>query len=130
MKVKIQTDSNNHIIPQGIDLSDSFILNWTRNESEFEIELDLSIWPESPYYSKPIKGEFTCYKRGILRFYGTTELNGFIELESVEPNIDANGSKDWDCIYDLKKENEHFTFKTEFADIQVKCDRFEIELTE
>ena len=129
-KIQINIDSNDQIIPKGIDLSDSFILNWRRNDSEFEIELELSIWPESPYYIKPLKDEFTCYKNGVLRFYGIKELSGFVELESIKPNIDLDGSKDWECIYDFKKENEQLKFKTEFTDIEIKCDGFEIELKE
>lgn len=128
--IQIQTDSNSQIIPQGIDLSDSFILNWKKNDSEFEIELELSIWPESPHYTKPLINEYTCYKKGKLRFLEIKEIKGFVELESVKPNIDPDGSKDWDCIYDLRKDNGLFKFNTEFTDIEVNCSGFEIELIE
>ncbi|MDA9774290.1 hypothetical protein N9B82_04970 [Saprospiraceae bacterium] len=129
-KIQIQINSEGQILPLGIDLSDSFILNWNRKGSEFEIELDLSIWPKSPHYIKPAKNEFTCYKKGILRFYGIKELNSFVKLDSISPSIDLDGSFDWGCIFDFKKENEQLKFSTEFTDIRVTCDQFELELND
>ena len=126
--VQIQVDSDNLIIPLGIDLTDSFILNWKKNNSEFEIELELSIWPENPYFSKPLKNEFTCYKKGKLTFLDIKEIKGLIKLESVKPNIDPDGSKDWDCIYNLRKEGKLFKFSTVFTDIEISCNGIEIEI--
>ena len=128
--ILIQTDSNDLITPQGIDLSDSFILDWKKGDSEFEIEIELSIWPESPYYSKPLPNEHTCYKKGKINFYGLKEILGFVALESVSPNIDPDGSKDWECIYDFRKENERFKFRTEFTNIEISCSGLEIEIIE
>ncbi len=126
--IEIQMDSNNQIILQGIDLSDSFILNWTKKDSEFEIELELSIWPESPYYSKPLKGEFTSYKIGKLRFLEIKEIHEFVELDTIKSNSNPDGSKDWECIYNFRKENDYFKFSTEFTDLEINCAGFEIEI--
>ena len=126
--IKIHTDSSNQINLQGIDLSSSFILNWNKNDSEFEIELELSIWPESPYYRKPLKGEYTCYKRGKLRFLEIKEIHGFVELDLIKPNIDPDGSKDWESIYDFRKENNQFKLKTDFTELAINCSGFEIEI--
>lgn len=127
-KILIQVDLNNKVVPQGIDLSDSFISHWKLKNSEFKIELELSVWPESPYYIKPIKEEFTCYKKGNLRFYGIKEIKGVVDLEYVKPNLDPDGSKDWDNIYDFRKENGLLKFSTEFTNIEIDCDGFEMEI--
>ena len=40
---------------KGIDLNDSFVLNWAHEDSQLCFELEASIWPESDYYFKPKK---------------------------------------------------------------------------
>ncbi len=129
-QIQVHIDSSNRIIPEGIDLTDSFILNWKKTDSEFEIELELSVWPSSPHYSKPKKDEYTCYKKGNLRFFGINELKGFVDLESIKPSTDQDGSKDWECIYEFRKENEQIKFGTEFTEIEINCDGFEITIEE
>jgi hypothetical protein len=129
-EVQIHIDSSNRINPEGIDLTYSFILNWKKKDLGFEIELDLSIWSSSPYYSVPNKNEYTCYKKGYLRFFGINDLKGYVDLESVNPSIDSDGIKDWDCIYEFRKEDGRIKFETEFTEIEIICDGFEITIEE
>ena len=126
--IQIQTDLENRLDFQGIDLTDSFILNWYRKDSEFVIDLELSVWPESPYYENPKDDEVTCYKKGILKFYGVNEITGLIDLNLIPPSLDPDGSKDWEGIYDFQKEGNQFRFRTEFTEIEIQCDGLEITL--
>lgn len=128
--IEINQNTESQIQPVGIDLSDSFILGWARSESEFQINLELSIWSDSPYYSKPLNNEYTCYKKGCLRFYGIKEILGFIELESVKSTVDPDDSRDWGGIYEFKKINKWFKFSTDFTDIEIECKGFDLELFE
>ncbi|MCG8574437.1 MAG: hypothetical protein MI810_06080 [Flavobacteriales bacterium] len=127
--VQIHIQPNGQIIAQGIDLTDSFVIGWKKSETDLEIVLELSVWPESPYYSKPKKGEFTDYKKGKLRFYGLKGLDGFSKLKTAKPNVDADGSKDWDNIHGFKKETNHFKLSLDVTDLKVVCDGFELEIT-
>ena len=128
--MKDQRDIQPEHILHGIDLSKSYILDWKKNHQEFEITLELCIWPESTYYTKPLKNELTCYKKGRLIFYGIKELHGFVELKSVQPNRDLDGSLDWDCIYNFKTTPGCFKFNTEFARIEIYCKGYYIEIKE
>jgi hypothetical protein len=44
---------------KGIDLNDSFVLNWNHEDDHLSFELEASIWPESDYYTTPKQGEYT-----------------------------------------------------------------------
>jgi hypothetical protein len=89
---------NEELLPQGINLSDSFILDWEFKNEKFKILLELSIWPESPYYQKPNENEFTFYRKGVLIFSEVNYISGYTSLNSIPSNIDPVNSKDWGHI--------------------------------
>lgn len=119
-QVQINIEPDNSIVPVGIDLEDSFILGWSQQGDDFMIEMEFSIWPESPFYSEPEADQYTCYKRGTLTFHQVQAIKGFSELENMEPSIDPDGSKDWGGIYGLRKHATGVTFSTEINDVEIE----------
>jgi hypothetical protein len=126
-RVELHIESNNLIVPVGIDLEDSWILGWSFYEDELQIEMEFSIWPESPFYKVTKKGEYTCYKIGKLTFHNVRSIKGFDELEKTIPTIDPDGSKDWGNINGLKINRSGVTFSID--KIEVKIETSELSLT-
>lgn len=89
-------------ILKGIDLNDSFVLNWSHKDDRLSFELEASIWPESDYYTTPKQGEYTCYRKATLEFLGVRKVSGLKQKESVRSNTDPDGSVDYGNIDDLK----------------------------
>ncbi|MEN9999753.1 MAG: hypothetical protein RI922_2743 [Bacteroidota bacterium] len=127
-EVQIQIESDNRIFPVGIDLEDSWILGWSYYKEELQIEIELSIWPESPYYEEPLNGNYTCYKLGQLIFHDVKTIKGFFELENIEPTIDPDGSKDWGNIYGLSKTKTGVKFLAEDIEVDIETSGLSIKI--
>lgn len=127
-KVQIHIESDNQIFPVGIDLEDSWILGWSFNYNELQIEMEFSIWPDSPFYEEPRKDEYTCYKIGKVTFHNIKSIKGFTELEKTQPTINPDGSKDWGCIYGLTKSENGITFSTENGEVEIETTGLSIKI--
>jgi len=79
---------------KGIDLNDSFVIEWSSSNNELTFKLEASIWPESEYYQKPNSNEYTCYKTAELKF------SKFVKLTGLKPMNQTNVSKDPDGAID------------------------------
>jgi len=113
---------------QGIDLFDSFVTSWKAEESNLYIEGEISIWPESKYYTKPKASEYTCYKKGVLRFMGYKNIKGLLLMSEVQPTKDPDGSTDFGNIdYFFKSENE-FEIHGEFGQVLISGAEFFFEV--
>ena len=120
---------NNSLVFKGIDLSDCFILGWKKENDYLIFNLDLSVWPDSEYYEKPKKDEFTCYKEESLEFQDITHLKGFINQDEVkEFTIDPDGSKDWGEIYSLVYDKKKYIMETDFTTFEIECKLIKMSL--
>lgn len=126
--IRLFVDGYHNLLPEGVDFADSFILGWERNQSDFVISLELSLWPASPHYQQPPKEDFTCYKKGKLHFYGLKRLHGYLPLNKVRPSQDPDGEKDWGSIYEMKKIKNRVSFTTEFTEISLECEGLYLRL--
>lgn len=126
--IPIIEDKDHKIYPQGVDLCDSYILDWKLENDNLQIELELSIWPECQYYKTPIPNEYTYYHKGILKFNSIQSISGFMTLDPKDCTIDPDGTKDWGNIYGLRKENHEILFETDFTDIRLNCKDIELIL--
>lgn len=52
----------------GVDLTRSFVLSWQLRDTTLEIELDLFLLPEHPFYEKPRPAEKVCIRPAVLEF--------------------------------------------------------------
>ena len=123
-------DAESYLYPEGIDLSDSYILDWHHKDESFEILLELSVWPKSPHYEKPGKDERTCFKKGWLRFEEIQSIKGYVDLQCVAPSLGPNGEKDWDGLYELREVGKALHFFTDFTEIEIECKNFSLRIGE
>ena len=115
---------------KGIDLNDSFVLAWSSTGNELEFTLEASIWPESKFYEKPKKDEYTCYKPARLKFKNIRYISGLLSIGEVTPSIDASGEKDYGNIEDLKKTNEGFSLEGDFGSVAITGGEMSFEIKE
>lgn len=104
---------------KGIDLNDSFVLSWRRGTNELAFEVEASIWPESEYYEKPKKDDYTCYKPARLLFANVKEVNGLFEMDQVKSSTDATGEKDYGNIEALQESNNGFVIEGDFGSVSI-----------
>ena len=105
---------------KGIDLNDSFVEHWSCKNSCLVFDLEASIWPESKYYTKPLKDEYTCYRKASLTFCGIHSIIGLLPIESVQESKDLDGSIDYGNIEELNKTHDGFKLVGEFGDVKIK----------
>jgi len=113
---------------KGIDLNDSFILSWHLSANDLVFEIEASIWPESKYYEKPKKDEYTCYKPAVLEFKNIKEIKGLREMSQVTASTDASGEKDYGNIETFKKSNEGFHLEGDFGSVSISGGEMSFEV--
>ena len=104
---------------KGIDLNDSFVLNWAQEAGLLRFELDASIWPGSEYYSKPVDEEYTCYRKATLMFKGVQSIVGLKSIESVPSTTDPGGSADFGNIETLSQTESGFQLSGDFGSVKI-----------
>ncbi len=113
---------------KGIDLNDSFILNWKHEDNRLSFDLEASIWPESEYYTKPKKDEYTCYRKATLSFMGVNNIRGLKTLESVRFSTDASGKIDYGNIDSLQSTSTGFELDGDFGSVSISGGELNFEI--
>jgi hypothetical protein len=113
---------------KGIDLNDSFVLSWSRQSGELVIDLEASIWPESPFYTEPKPDEYTCYRKATLRFVGVFEVVGLESMESVRFFTDANGEIDYGNIDSLRGSDSTYHLCGNFGEVEISGGELQFEV--
>jgi len=113
---------------RGIDLNDSFVLNWNYENDQLSFELEASIWPESKYYSMPEKDEYTCYRKATLKFVGVNKVSGLREKESVQTSNDPDGSVDYGNIDALDIAEGSFFVSGDFGSVKIQGGELQFEV--
>jgi hypothetical protein len=103
---------------KGIDLSDSFVLNWSFGDT-FSITIEASVWPESKFYFKPLNHEYTCYRKAILTFSDFSHCVGVKEQASCIPTRDLDGTFDYGNIDSLTKTENGYEISGDFGNVVV-----------
>lgn len=104
---------------KGIDLNDSFVLDWNYENNCLRLELDASIWPESKYYVEPKLNEYTCYRKAILQFVNTVAVSGLKPKSAVMSSTDPDGSIDYGNIDTLQVADSEFELTGDFGNIKI-----------
>ena len=112
---------------QGIDLTDSFVLFWEFKDRCLSFDLEASVWPESRYYSKPKKDEFTCYKKVRLEFLNIETIQGLKEMNQVTPSTDQSGEIDYGNIDSLIIEEGGFFLEGDFGEVNIRGGKINFE---
>jgi hypothetical protein len=111
---------------KGIMFDDSFVLGWKFSEQEFCIDIELSIWPESEFYSKPVHQEYTCYKKAQLVFKEFETLEGLVEQADAMQSTDATKEVDYGNIDYFDAEGKNFRLTGAFGDVSISNANIEI----
>jgi hypothetical protein len=113
---------------KGINLNDSFVLSWSLERSRLSIYIEASIWPESKYYSKPKKNEYTCYKKAVLSFVGVESIEGLKPIDTVHSTTDLDGTIDYGNIDSLLKTSSGFEIEGDFGSVRIKGGELKFEV--
>ena len=113
---------------KGIDLNDSFVLNWTHIDDQLTFELEASVWPESLYYSTPKANEYTCYRKAVLKFANTQKISGLNSMDSVQSTTDLDGSKDYGNIDTLCQTESGFNLSGDFGSVTIQGGELSFEV--
>lgn len=113
---------------KGIDLNDSFVLNWSHENDHLYFELEASIWPESEHYTAPKNDEHTCYRKATLEFVGVKNIRGLKSKESVQSTTDPDGSIDYGNIDDLKQLGGSFLVVGDFGSVTIQGGELRFEI--
>lgn len=105
---------------KGIDLNDSFILNWSKSKNGVSFNLEASIWPSSKYYQAPKATEHTCYKKAVLSFISCQDITGLKTMQQANSSIDPDGSEDYGNIDSLKQTTNGFKLSGDFGNVHIK----------
>ena len=113
---------------KGIDLNDSFVIDWNYSNGELTFDLEASVWPESEFYSKPKNGEYTCYRKATLSFVGTSAVGGLLPKDKVPYSNDPDASIDYGYIDSLCKLEGAYMLSGNFGSLKISGGdlRFEI----
>lgn len=112
-------DWNQIALFKGIDLNDSFVLNWAHENDQLLFELEASIWPESEHYSKPKDGEYTCYRKATLIFENVKNIKGLKSVESVASTTDLDGTTDYGNIDTFSQSDSGFHLSGDFGSVNI-----------
>ncbi|MFV0595024.1 hypothetical protein [Shewanella sp.] len=104
---------------KGIDLTDSFVLDWSYENDRLRFELEVSIWPESKYYAEPKLNEYTCYRKATLQFINAISVSGLKPKPAVMSSIDPDGSIDYGNIDIFQVFDGGFELKGNFGSVKI-----------
>jgi hypothetical protein len=113
---------------RGIDLTDSWVLSWNQREGILEFIVEFSLWPESPLYRRPKIDEWTCYRRGVLRFDGVTTVEGLKKESEVGFSTDPDGSKDFGNIETFEEGADGIRLSGDFGCVLVRCSSWRVDI--
>jgi hypothetical protein len=119
------------VLFDGIDLGDSWVLDWSRDEAGKQLifDLDVALWPEHPAYEFPLPGEHTCYKRGRLIFDEVVYVNGLPSVQEVNPITGPDGSIDYGNIEGFRSSGDGtYDFSIELREVRVGAGRIRLEI--
>jgi len=113
---------------KGIDLNDSFVLDWSFENNCLCFELQVSIWLESKYFVKPKLNEYTCYRKAILQFVNTVSVLGLKPKSAVMSSTDPDGSIDYGNIDTLQVVDGGFELIGDFGNLKISGGELRFEI--
>jgi hypothetical protein len=113
---------------KGIDLNDSFVLDWSYENNRLCFELEASIWSESKYYVEPKLDEYTCYRKATLQFVTTVSVTGLKPKSAVMSSTDPDGSIDYGNIDTLQVVDGGFELTGNFGHLKISGGELRFEI--
>ncbi|MDN5499121.1 hypothetical protein K5M76_02960 [Shewanella xiamenensis] len=113
---------------KGIDLTDSFVLDWNHKNNCLYFELEASIWPESKHYAEPKPNEYTFYRKAILQFINTVSVSGLKHKSAAMSSTDPDGSIDYGNIDTMQVVDGGFELTGNFGNIKISGGELRFEI--
>jgi hypothetical protein len=82
-------------------LEDTFVFAWHRTRDRLDFRVLASLLPTHAHATSPAPGDWACYLPAIISFQDVTSVQGLLDIASIRPAIDADGTKDYGCIDEL-----------------------------
>jgi len=118
---------------EGIELGDSWVVDWHRDEARKQLvfDLEVSLWPGHPAYDSPLPGDHTCYKRGRLIFDEVVDVDGLPNIRELKPITGPDGSIDYGNIEGFHSpEDGTYEFSIELRDVRLKAGGVRLEINQ
>lgn len=113
---------------KGIDLNDSFVLNWLQEGARLRFDLEASIWPDSLHYSKPENDEYTCYRKATLIYTGVQTIVGLKPVESMPSTAGLDGETDFGNIDTFIQTENGFQLSGDFGSVNIVSGELRFEV--
>ena len=104
---------------EGIDLNDSFVLDWYIEETRLRFCLELSVWPTSQFYFPPRPDEYTCYRLGTLTFLDYESFCGLKAQSDTPSSKDPDNGIDYGSIDALYRSGTTFSLNGDFGNVSI-----------
>jgi len=107
----------------GLDLEDTFVLAWHRTPDTLTIHMLASLLPEHPEFSAPSEADWSCYRPGLIQFFGVSSVQGLLPQASVPAATDSAGEVDYGCIDQLLLAGPgRYTLSGEFGNVSLAAE--------
>ena len=107
-------------------LEDSWVLSIEAGPSSLSLLMDLVLRESHPDYRTPSRDERYCYRKGLIRFDGVSELTW--KSKSMRPAIDASGEEDFGSIDQFEEIGDRYLVSGDFGTIEVTSEAPVVEL--
>lgn len=109
---------------KGVDLTGSFVLSWHVEGESLQLDVDLGLLPEHPFYEAPRPSKRGCYHAALLEFPGCTALVLRNDEEGGRPLAAVAGGLGPGRIEGLRRTFEgEYEIRGAFGEVEIRSDR-------
>ncbi|MDK9689509.1 MAG: hypothetical protein OEL49_01500 [Azospira sp.] len=110
-------------------LQDTFVFAWHASSDEVVFHVLAHLSQGHPLATLPSKGDWACYRPGLIVFQSVTSVVGLQPQSSVISTQDADGSLDYGTIDSLSVgPNGEFQICGEFGDVTIHAESLRLLL--
>ncbi len=107
----------------GVDLEQSFVVDWETEGESLLIDLDLFLRPEHAFYEEPRPAEGACYRQAVIEFAYCTKVTG-PESEGTSEVAEAIKALKTGRISGLRRNGDGFyEIVGEFGSVGINAER-------
>jgi hypothetical protein len=110
-------------------VTDCFVLSWAEHDGSLTFEVEASLWPGHPLYSKPPKTDWTCYRKATLRFPGVRRIEGLRTMAETPSTTDPDDSIDYGSFHGLHLADDgRYHLSGDFGEVTIESDPLVFEI--
>jgi hypothetical protein len=109
---------------RGVDLAGSFVLSWRVEGRSLQLDVDLSLLPQHPFYEAPRRPERGCYHAALLEFPACIGIALRDDDESTRPLAAVARALGPGRIEGLRRTSEgEYEIRGAFGEVGIRSDR-------